>query len=188
MSTYSRNFEFRATPKGANRSGRFYLDDSAARPIGVPVVKTNNVDAVGRQGVALATGDQVIPKNGLGGILVVERIFYHGVDPMINTYSDLDLVADDEACQVVSGLDVKVAFTNTTATTFLSRSGYPTARVMVAGIGIATPTVAVGDYLTPGTGNNSAGYWAETATAANAWLVVTAVDNSTGMVEARINF
>lgn len=188
MSTYSRNFEFRATPKGLNRSGRHYLDDSAARPIGVPVKATANVDATGRQGVVLATGDQVIPKNGLGGILVVERLFYHGVDPALYTYSDMDTVKDDEPCQVISGRDVKVAFTNTTATTFLTRTGYPTARVMVAGIGIATPTVEVGEYLTPGTGNDTDGYWAVTTTAANAWLIVTAVDNSTGLVEARINF
>jgi len=92
-----------------------------------------------------------------------------------------------EAVQVVNGEDVKVAFKNTTATSFLTRSNYPTARVMVAGLG-ATPTVAVGDYLTPGTGNNTAGYWAETATEANAWLVVTAVNASTGEVEARLNF
>jgi hypothetical protein len=58
---------------------------------------------------------------------------------------------------------------------------------MVAGLG-ATPTVAVGDYLTPGTGNGTAGYWAETATEANAWLIVTAVNASTGEVEARVNF
>jgi hypothetical protein len=56
---------------------------------------------------------------------------------------------------------------------------------MVAGLG-ATPTLQVGDYLTPGTGNDSAGYWAETASAANAWLVVTLVDSARQEVEAEL--
>ena len=32
------------------------------------------------------------------------------------------------------------------------------------------------------------GYWVETATAANAWLVITAVDASRGEVEAEMTF
>jgi hypothetical protein len=58
---------------------------------------------------------------------------------------------------------------------------------MVAGLG-ATPTVAIGDYLTPGAGDDVSGYWAETATAANGWLVVTKVDADRGELEARLNF
>ena len=58
---------------------------------------------------------------------------------------------------------------------------------MVAGAG-ATPTVAVGDRLTPGTGNDSAGYWVETANAAEGWLVVTGFDVNSGLVEAQFCF
>jgi hypothetical protein len=48
----------------------------------------------------------------------------------------------------------------------------------------ATPTVKVGDLLSPGTGTDVAGYWAVNATAANAWLRVTNVDAARQMVEA----
>lgn len=186
--SYGRNFSFRVTPKGGNRAGRYYLDGSDDLPIGAPVVLSGEEDSsTGRLGVELATGDQAKPKPGTGGILVYEHIQPIGQDPYLYTYSDYDTAPAGEAVQVVNGDDVKVAFKNTTATSFLTRSNYPTARVMVAGLG-ATPTVAVGDYLTPGTGNNTAGYWAETATEANAWLVVTAVNASTGEVEARVNF
>jgi hypothetical protein len=186
--SYGRNFSFRVTPKGGNRAGRYYLDGSTDLPIGAPVVLSGEADsATGRLGVELATGAQAKPKPGTGGVLVYEHIQHIGQDPYLSTYSDFDTVPAGEPVQVVNGEDVKVAFKNTTATSFLTRQNYPTARVMVAGLG-ATPTVAVGDYLTPGTGNDSAGYWAETATAANGWLVVTAVNASTGEVEARINF
>jgi len=59
---------------------------------------------------------------------------------------------------------------------------------MVAGVSQATPSVAVGDYLTPGDGNDAAGYWKETSTAANGWWVVTSVDSTNGVVEAELNF
>ena len=185
--SYGRNFSFRVTPKSGNRAGRYFLDGSTDLPIGAPVVLSGDADAVGRLGVQLATGAQAKPLPGKGGVLVYEHIQHIGQDPYLSTYSDFDTVPAGEAVQVVNGEDVKVAYKNTTATSFLTRSNYPTARVMVAGLG-ATPTVAVGDMLTPGTGNDSAGYWAETATAANAWLVVTAVNASTGEVEARLNF
>jgi hypothetical protein len=185
--SYGRNFSFRVTPKSGNRAGRYFLDGSTDLPIGAPVVLSGDTDAVGRLGVELAVGAQAKPLPGKGGVLVYEHIQHIGQDPYLSTYSDFDTVPAGEAVQVVNGEDVKVAYKNTTATSFLTRSNYPTARVMVAGLG-ATPTVAVGDMLTPGTGNNSAGYWAETATAANAWLVVTAVNASTGEVEARLNF
>lgn len=186
--SYGRNFSFRSTPEGGNRAGRYYLDGSTNLPIGVPVVLSGEADAsTGRLGVELATGAQAKPAPGKGGVLVYEHIQHIGLDPFLYTYSDYDTVPAGEAVQVINGDSVKVAFKNTTATSFLTRSNYPTARVMVAGLG-ATPTVAVGDFLTPGTGNDTAGYWAETATAANAWLVVTAVNASTGEVEARVNF
>ena len=58
----------------------------------------------------------------------------------------------------------------------------------MAGIGIATPTIAVGDFLTPGVGNDSAGYWAEVGAGATAWLVVTGIDNARAEVEAQLLF
>lgn len=187
--SYGRNFEFRSTPKGAQRAGRYFLDSNTPVVIGAPVKLSADgaTDAVGRLGVELATGEQAKPAPGKGGILVYEHILHVGVDPFLTTYSDFDTVPANEPVQVINGTEVKVAYKNTTAETFLTRTGYPTARVMVAGVGDAT-TVAVGDYLTPGTGNDTDGYWAETSTAANGWLVVTFVNNSTGEIEARLNF
>ena len=59
---------------------------------------------------------------------------------------------------------------------------------MVAGVSLATPTVAVGNMLTPGTGDDTDGYWKETSDAAEAWLIVTSVDASTDTVEVVLNF
>lgn len=183
----SRNFEFRVSPDGGQRGGRYVLDGTSV-PLGVPVVTTGDVDALGRNIVTLATGAQDVPASGSGGILDYEEILYNGVDPVITTYSDLDTAPAGAAVQVVSGGEVKVAFKNTEDGNFFGRTGYPAGRVMVAGAGIATPTIAVDDLLTPGDGNDTDGYWAETSTASEAWLVVTNVNNDTGEVECRVNF
>ena len=184
----SRNFQFRVSPRHGERSGRFTLK-GGSYPMGVPVKTDGTNDGLGRANVVLATGDQAKPLPGQGGILVFEQLRYDGLDPVINTYSDAeDIVKVGSPVQVVSGDTVKIALINTTATSFLIRTGYPTARIMVAGVSIATPTVAVGDGLTPGTGDGTSGYWAETSTDANKWLVVTSVDKVAGTVEARINF
>lgn len=189
MSSYGRNFEFRVPPEGADRSGRFAL--AVTQPIGVPVVRDSAASetALGLMPVKLATGDQAKPLPGLGGILVYEYgpAAFAGDDASLVLYSDKDTVPAGAAVQVISGSEVKVLLRNTTASTFLNTRAY-TGRVMVDGIGIATPTVAVGDGLTPGVGNGTSGYWAETATAANKWLIVTKVDNDRAEVEARLNF
>jgi hypothetical protein len=187
MTNYGKNFEFRTQPDGANRSGRYYLTGSTNIPIGAPVKYDSNEDenALGLLPVTLATGDQARPLPGMGGILVYEHApaAFAGVDPFLTTYSDIDTAPYGKAVIVVSGDDVKVVLRNTSATTFLNTRSYA-GRTMVTGIG-ATPTLVVGNYLTPGTGNDSAGYWAETSTEANAWLVVTKVDLARGEVEAR---
>ena len=58
---------------------------------------------------------------------------------------------------------------------------------MVQGLG-ATPTVTVGDFLNPGPGDDTDGYWVSTATAAGAWFVITAIDTVRVAVEARMLF
>lgn len=188
---YGRNFYFLATPKGAQRQGRYFLDESVNRPIGVPVTLSGDEDAVGRLGVELAVAanasDKLKPAPGTGGILVYEHIQFRDVDPWTVTYSDFDYAPAGAAVQVVKGPDVKVGLVNTTADTFLTRTGYPAPRVMVAGVA-ATSTVEVGEYLTPGVGNDDDGYWAVTTDADEAWLVVTQVDGSTGLCEAILNF
>jgi hypothetical protein len=192
VATYGRNFDFRVPPVGGQRGSRYALKAGEdPLPIGAPVtVDTTASDASGRDQlqVTLATGDQV-PTPGLSGIAVFEYApwpAFAGNDPYLTTYSDLDVVPKNSALQLVSGDTVKVVFKNTIDKTFLHTRDYK-GRVMVAGLG-ATPTVAVGDYLTPGTGNDTAGYWAETSDATKAWLVITHVDSARGEVEAKMAF
>lgn len=188
--SYGRNFEFRVAPSGGQRSN--WVAPSTGTPIviGAPVKATANADVndLGLYPIELATGSQA-PKPGTCGIAVYEykgSEGWAGDDPMLTTYSDKDTVPLGAALQVVFGDDVKVCLRNTDDSVFLNTRAYA-GRTMIAGLG-ATLTLKVGDYLTPGTGNDDAGYWAETATAANAWLVVTRVDNARGEVEARLAF
>lgn len=189
MGTYGRNFEFRAPPRGGQRGGRYAVPTTGSPiPIGAPLLVTAGASATSLElTVANLTTGASAPKSGICGIAVYEwaPAWQAGSDPYLTTYSDRDTVPLGAAVQLVSGPDVKVVFTNTVASTFLTNRAY-TGRVMVAGFG-ATPTIAVGDYLTPGTGNDSAGYWAE-SNAANAWLVVTHISTARGEIEARFTF
>jgi hypothetical protein len=191
MSNYGKNFEFRIAPHGTQRYGRVIVPDSGtALPIGAPVALdgTVDVDSRGFTTVALVTG-ATAPITGKHGLAIYEfknSEAFAGYDPSLTTYSDLNTIPLAAAIQLVSGPDVKVVFRNTSATVFLGQRSYP-AFTMVAGLG-ATPTVAVGDYLTPGTGNSTSGFWAENATASNGWFVVTNVDVARQEVEARMTF
>lgn len=188
--SYGTQFEFRVPPRSGERAGRYYLDEGAGVPIGAPVVVDTAGDdnVLGLTPVKVASADHARPKNGLGGIVVYEYgpAGYAGDDPALTTYSDKYSVPAGAAVQVVNGDTVKVVLRNTEDELFLNTREYA-GRTFVAGLG-ATPTLAVGDYLTPGTGNDSAGYWKETSTEANAWLVVTKVDADRGEVEARLLF
>lgn len=191
MSNYGRNFHFRVPPHGGQRSGRFYLDNGGADlVIGAPVVvdTSGDVNDMGLLPVDKAAADAARPVPGMGGILVYEYgpAAFAGDDPFLTTYSDKDKAPAGKAVQVVSGTDVKVVFVNTEDRTFLNTRDYA-GRVMVAGLG-ATPTLEVGDLLTPGTGNDNDGYWKATQTSSQAWLVVTAVDYDRNEVEARLLF
>lgn len=191
MSSYGRNFGFRVQPKGGQRAGRYYNSEATAIPIGAPVLidVDGDKDSAGRIPVELATGAQAKPENGLGGIALYEYAFaaFAGDDENLTTAADKDTVPAGAPCMVIFGDDVKVVLKNTEDRTFLHNRSYD-GRVMVAGLGGATPTVEVGEYLTPGTGSDQAGYWAVNATAANAWLVVTNVENNRDELEARLNF
>ena len=213
MATYGRNFEFRIPPTGAARGGRFVTNTTALSgsgagggtatagriPIGAPVVAdlSAGMDSAGRQIVKLAPQALQIPGGGgtiaagSFGILVYEFAptapAFAGVDPYLTTYSDLDSAPLGAAVQVIAGDPAaKVYFCNTVANTFLGIRSYP-GRVMVNGLG-ATPTVAAGDYLVPGSGDDVDGYWTSTATAAGAWLQITRVDSTRNEVEARMLF
>lgn len=191
MGSYGRNFDFRVPPVHGQRGGRYILPSAAPAdlPIGVPVRVADGAtsDVDGRLPVALATGAQA-PKKGLSGLLLFEYgpAAFSGFDPALTTYSDMDKAPRGQSVQVIHGDAVKVAFKNTAARVFYGVRNYP-GRIMVAGMG-ASPTLVPGDMLTPGTGNDAAGYWAETADPLLAWLVIERVDAARQEVEARFAF
>jgi hypothetical protein len=186
MGTYGRNFDFRIVPTENDRKGRYVVIDRAGIVIGAPILAGSPpIDQVTDSlPVQLAIGEQPW-KSGFTGICVYEHIDLWGYDTALWGYSDLDIAPYERSCQLV-GTEAKVVFRNTTARTFAGTRSY-TGRIMVAGMG-ATPTVTVGDYLTPGVGNDTDGYWAVTQTPANGWLVVTNVDALRQEVEAVFNF
>lgn len=204
MGTYGRNLEFRVPPQSEYRQGRFATNATPLSggggagtgaqgtgliPIGAPVTAdlTAGTDSMGRQIVKLAAAGDV-PAPGLAGIAVYEYgpAAFAGNDPFLTTYSDLGVCPAGRGVQVVHGTHVKVVFYNTVAELFLGQRQYP-GRNMVNGMG-ATPTVAVGDFLVPGAGDDTDGYWTSTGTAAGAWLVITSVDTVRVAVEARMLF
>ena len=189
MGTYGRNFDFRVTPEPYMRQGRFILDNGSDVAIGAPVVATGgDLSAEFTQAVPveLATGAQAPPLPGQGGILVYEWIDLNDLDPVKNDYSDRPDAPDGRLVQVVRGQGIKVVMRNTADSTYLHNRDYP-GRIFVAGLG-ATPTVAEGDFLTPGAGNVDSGFWAETADPDDAWLIVESVDADRGELEARLLF
>lgn len=190
MGSYGRNFDFRITPEWNQRFGRYVLDNGADIPIGAPVEVANGATQVtaltDALPASLATGATPQPKAGFGGIALYEHLDLNQLDPQYFTYSDRGLVPEGKMFQLISGVGVKVVFKNTVDRQFLETRDYE-GRIMVAGFG-ATPTLAVGDLLTPGTGTDGAGYWAETGDAANAWLVVTGLDTRRSEIEAMFLF
>lgn len=189
MSTYGRNFEFRAPPRSSERGGRYSIGGSDALVIGAPVMINQSTDSLGRLEVELAAADDSKPLPGAGGVLVYEYgpSAYSGDDASLVTYSDKGTVEVGQAVQVVSGTTVKVVLRNTPEYDFLNTRTY-SALNMVASAALGATPVEPGDMLTPGAGNSTDGYWKKTATAGDAWLIVTKVDTNRGEIEALLNF
>lgn len=200
MATYGRNFDFRVPPVGNERAGRHVLNVTnlsasqltAGVPIGAPLALDTSIAVSstfsGATNVKLQKG--ATPGiAGRHGILVYEHApaAFAGNDPALTTYSDKDTAPVGKLVQMVNGPSVKVLFRNTTTQTFLTERTY-TGRVLVAGVSLATPTVAVGDYLTPSDYcNDTDGFWVE-SNSTNGWLVVLSVDAARDEVEARMVF
>ena len=189
MSNYGRNFEFRIAPERGQRNGRYINATGDPIPLGTPVAvdEAAGLDELGRQYIEPVTG-ATTPVRGVHGIVLAEHtsVSYAGYDQSLTTYADIDYAPTGRSCMVVSGVTVKVVLRNTEEHVFLNTRTYP-GRVMVAGLG-ATPTLAEGDFLIPGAGNDDDGYWAEGGDADTAWMVVTSVDAARGEVEARLLF
>jgi hypothetical protein len=190
MGTYGRNLEFRIPPEAENRPGRFAVPTTGTKiAIGAPIQVTAGAAPTDLDlaPVTLVTAPTA-PLIGLCGLVLFEYApaAFAGVDPFLTTYSDLGDVPLGAAVQMISGPEVKVVFKNTTARDFLDIRHY-TARTMVGGM-TATPTIAVGDMLTPGPGDDTGGYWQETSDPTLAWLRVVHIDTTRLEVEARFAF
>lgn len=192
MSNYGRNFEFRVQPAQGQRASRYIIPATGTPiPMGAPVVVDVSAgnDVKGRLQLGEASG-AAKPQSGTAGIPVYEYTYdaFSGFDPVLTNYSDFGVVPVDRGCYLVSGDQVKIVLRNTVDHEFYSSGRTYTGRKMVAGLG-ATPTVAVGDYLRPhDTPSDSNGYWQETSTASDAWLVIEKVDTDRLEVEARFLF
>jgi hypothetical protein len=191
MTTYGRNFGFRVAPQNESRQGRFSTPPAGNPiPLGAPVIAdlAAGLDPFGNQIVKLAPSGTLTTAGALLGICVYEYApaAFAGLDPLLTTYSDLGTAPLAKAIQVIFGVQTKLWLANTVTESFLGARTYP-GRTMVSGIG-ASPTVIVGDYLIPFTGDDVNGYWQSTATAAGAWAVITNVDTVRAEVEARLLF
>ena len=196
MGSYGKNFDFKIPPVGQDRSGRYYNNEGSALPIGVPVVVAAGASPSSDKDllpVTLAAEDANAPDAGMGGILVYEAapnsVAFAGSDPVLTTYSDIDSAPDGAAVQVIrSGSKAKVWFRNTDAYTFMGNRSYSGRTMVDEAAGSGTVDLQVGDWLCPGAGDDTDGYWKKTTTEADKWLVVTKVDVDRGEVEAEIAY
>jgi hypothetical protein len=188
MGSYGRNVDFRVVPIEMQRRGRILLDEGNDVAIGAPFIIADDAptDPLWTDALpaTLATGAQA-PKRGMCGIGIYEWLDFNQLDPEYFTYSDRDLIPNGRQFQLISGPGIKVVFRNTEERMYMGTRSYP-GRVMVAGMG-ATPTLGVGDFLSPGTGDDASGYWASSSST-NGWLRVTNVDALRHEVEAEFIF
>ena len=189
MSNYGRYFEFRNSPRPEDRYGRA-LSPNLVIPIGAPVERTATVNADGRNVYQLATGVPTSrPRPVESGIAVFEWAYnaYAGQDPELQVVSDFSDIPANSPIQVVHGTNVKVVLRNIAEdTNFMDMRTYDDARTFVAPTDLST--LAVGNFLVPGTGDGTAGYWAEGGDADTAWLEITSIDTVRGEVEAQLLF
>lgn len=177
---YSRNFGMRGF-ENVVRAGRFKVagdfdeGSDGTLYLGTAVKGDANGNIV-RPGAA-ANPDQ------LSGLLVYEHIQVQGVDSAITSPQDepFNKAPLGRYAQIVRGPGAKVWLKNTSDKP-LADGRTQTGVTMFAGGG-ATPTVAVGDFLTPA----ADGTWEE-GTATNGWLQVEQISSDGNTVECRITF
>lgn len=180
---YTRNFGMRSF-ENVVRAGRFRAPKAA-------LTVSNGTDELGRILIGTAVvidGDNpgfvkrptaAQAPSPLCGLAVYEHIQVRGVDPALSTPQDFEHVPAGQYVQIMRGPGVKVWFKNTEDRGLYDGRNVQ-GRTLVAGLG-ATPTVAVGDFLTV-TANGTF----EEGTPANGWFVVEQVAGD--LVECRFTF
>lgn len=181
---YSRNFGFRSTVNIV-RNARFKTPasgsgaDATGYLLGTAVV----ADPAAAGFVKRPTAGAV--PNANSGIVLYEHIQFQGVDPLLTTPLDVPFNSAPlgRYVQVVHGIGTKVWFKNTAASALYDGRSIPAGTLVTGSLG----SLAVGDGLTI-TGTN--GQWVKSsdATGADNWLTVTAVNATTGLVEAVFTF
>lgn len=188
MSTHGRSLDVRVPPIPQHRASR-YVAGADALVLGAPVVTNGLVDGYGRQKLVYASADAAAPKPSQGGVLLWEAgpDAFRGFYRELTTFSDIGTVPLGKGVQLINGDEVVLCFKNLASELFLNSHTYA-ARKMVAGAG-ATPSLVVGDGLTPGLCTDSGGYWKKNAgSAANTWLIVREIDTARDEVTARLAF
>lgn len=180
---YTRNFGMRSF-ENVVRAGRFRAPTSA-------LTVSDGTDELGRILIGTAVVlDDANPgfvkrpdanqaPSPLCGLAVYEHIQVRGVDPGLSTPQDFEHVPPGQYVQVMRGPGAKVWFKNTSDKNLYDGRAQQ-GRTLVAGLG-ATPTVAVGDFLTV----TADGTFAE-GDASNGWFVVEQVEGD--LVECRFTF
>jgi hypothetical protein len=190
-STDTRNFGFRRFTNIV-REGRLRSPASGTTlRIGTFVEQDPNDPDRIREATVTAIGGGGDVRLNKCGILLYEHDSQTYNDPRFGAAAnqlvqDLWWVPNNRMVQVISGPGVKVWFRNTAAETTEPGLNFPNTReevTMVSGIGIATPTVAVGDLLGWDDSND---FYTVTANAAEAFMRVTALYNDTATVDAEI--
>lgn len=192
-STTTRNFGMRRFTNLV-REGRFRAPAATELRLGILVeidpADTDRVrEADSTSGVGIGGTGSV--QTDLCGILWYEHDSQTFNDPRFGGAAgqlpqDLDTAPPGRMVQVLHGPGVKVWLRNTDVNTTEPGLTYPSTRAavtMVDGLGVATPTVEVGELLGWDSANN---YWAVTTTAAEAFLRVTHVDNTLKTLDAEM--
>lgn len=188
-STTTRNFGMRRFTNLV-REARFRAPAASALRLGTLVeIDPSDTDRV-RQATDTAIGGGGDTTTDFCGILWYEHDSQTFNSPPFGGAAgqlpqDLDTAPAGRMVQVLHGPGAKVWLRNTDINATEPGLNYASDRAavtMVDGLGVATPTVEVGELL----GWNTSGYWAVTTTATEAFLRVTHVDNDLKTLDAEI--
>lgn len=172
-SDYGMNFGFRRSDESVRVSeGRFRTPATgAALLIGTAVA----IDPASTGFLKVcASGDPLVP--GYAGLLIQEEVWNFSIytTTIIDSFS-LGICKLNRLSVISTGAGTKVWFQNGAAITQVDGRAIPAVSIWDS----ATLTPAVGDAL----GWNGT-KWAKTATVAAQWMTVTAINTTTGYVEA----